>query len=518
MAAEFPKAALLSVADHSGIVELAQGLQELGYRILSSGGTSATLKEAGIQHEDVTELTGQPDICGGRVRLIHPRLFAGLIAERRDGDQMRDLDREKIPVIDLAAVNLYPLANIPQLGDSSKRDILDFLDVSGSALLRAAARNYPSVITLCDPNDYMPVLDTLKKRRRLPIERSQSLAAKAFYYVSYYDSTIAQYLSSALKEMPDEMVLALKKSSELRAGENPHQRAALYDRSGSRPWGLNAAELFFGKPLSYNHYIGMDRAVELAAEFAEPACAIVIHGNPAGAAAAEHLGLAAQLAYRADPRGCTGGVAAFNREVNGEAASALAAEYLECIVAPDFSGEALDILRAKKNVRLVRLPSLLLSPNEIDIKTISGGVLLQDRDNPKVPEMLKTVTRRAPSELETPGLRLAWKVCKHTATHAAVFARSLSTVGIAAGQATRLDAVRLAIVKSQERHPVISPNDILVFASDSGLGPDHLQEAADAGATACIQPGGTSADREAVQLADELNMAMVFTGIRHHRH
>jgi phosphoribosylaminoimidazolecarboxamide formyltransferase/IMP cyclohydrolase len=431
---------------------------------------------------------------------------------------MRDLDREGVAPIDLIAINLYPVANVLESGTLTQKEALDFLDVSGSALLRTAARNFHSVVTLCDPSDYLPVLQSLQNKGGLTLDRSQSLAAKAFYYISYYDSTVAQYLSPALEKLPDDMIIGLKKACDLREGENPHQSAAFYSRSGSRPWGLNAAELFFGKAMSFNQYFGLDRAVELVAEFNEPACAIVKHGNPSGVATADLLGLAARMAYSADPRGCHGGIAAFNREVDGDAAAALASEYLEGIAAPDFSAAALDILRSKKDVRLVRLPSLLLSPNETDMKAISGGILIQDKDNPKLPENFRVKTRRAPTELEMPALRLAWKVCKHTTTHAAVLANSIATRGIGSGQTTRSDSIRLAIVKNQDRHPVVPPAETLTLASDGALGPGHIVEAAEAGVTAVIQPGGSGEDREAIAAAEEHGLAMIFTGIRHFRH
>jgi len=512
------KTALLNVVDTTGIVEFARGLVETGYGLIAAGTTAKTLQGESVPFRDITSITGQPDICAGRVRLTHHRLFAGILADRADGDQMRDLDRESIPPIDLVAVNLYPLAQVLQSGAADQREMLDFLDVGGGALLRAAARNLRHVITLCDPGDYASVLETLRRGRGLTLERSQALAAKAFYYVSYYDSTAAQFLSHTMESLPDEFIVSLKKASDLRFGENPHQRAALYSRSGARPWGLNAAALIHGKPLNYNHYLSMDRAVELAAEFSDPACAIIKYGVPAGAAAGKTLGEAARLAYESDPQGCTGGVAAFNKPVDEDAAKVLAPEYLECIVAPEFSGEALRLLRAKKDIRLVQLPSLLLSPKESDMKTVSGGMLIQDKDHPVASEVLKPVTRSEPSELERIALEFAWRVCKHAGTHAAILARGTVTLGIGNGQSSRLDAVRLALVKSQERHPVVSPAIPMVLASDGVLGPQEIREAAECGIIGVIQPGGSSEDRETIATADELGMTMVFTGVRHFRH
>ncbi|HVE12323.1 MAG TPA: bifunctional phosphoribosylaminoimidazolecarboxamide formyltransferase/IMP cyclohydrolase [Elusimicrobiota bacterium] len=512
------RTALLSVSDKSGIADFAHGLSELGYTLLSSGGTAQTLRQAELEVQDVRELTDFPDIFGGRLRLLHPRLFAGIMADRDSAEQARDLTSQEVPPIDLVVVNLYPLSELLGPGKLEQKEILDFLDASGAALLRAAARNFHHVVALCDPRDYPSVLESLRERGSLSRERSQALAAKAFYYVAYYDSTVAQYLSRTMERLPDELLVALKKSADLRYGENPHQEAALYSLSGARAWGLSAATLLHGKPLSFNHYLGMDRAAELAGEFQSPACAIVKHANPAGVAVSERPGEAARLAYKSDPAGCTGGVAAFNRPLDAEAARLLAPEYLECIVAPEFSPEAVDLLRPKKDVRLVALPSMLLSPNEIEIKTISGGVLVQDKDNPKSASLSKCVTRRAPTELESASLDFAWRVAKHSTTHAAVLARGTATFGIGSGQTARLDAVRLALVKSQDRHPIVSGQLPQVLASDGPLGAAHIKEASQAGVSAVIQPGGSSEDADAIRFCDESGLAMVFTGIRHFRH
>jgi len=298
------------------------------------------------------------------------------------------------------------------------------------------------------------------------------------------------------------MIVSLKKAADLSYGENPHQRAALYSLSGARPWGLNAAKLLCGKPLSYNHYLSMDRAVELVGEFSLPACAIVKYGIPAGVAVSERIGEAARQAYDADPPACVGGVAAFNREVDLDAARALAPEYLECILAPEFSSDAIDVLKAKKDVRLVQLPSLLLSAHESGITTVSGGVLIQDRDTPPAGAVARVVTKTPPSEGLRAALEFSWRVAKHAATHAAVVGRGTTTMAIAGGQPCRLDAVRLAVVKSQERHPVVSPLQPMVLASDGALGPQEIREAAEANIAAVIQPGGSSDDRESVALAD----------------
>jgi phosphoribosylaminoimidazolecarboxamide formyltransferase/IMP cyclohydrolase len=511
------KTALLSVSDQTGIVELALGLCELGYRIVSSGGTASALKQAEIIVTEVPALTGAPELLGGRVRLLHPKLFAGILADVKDAKHVRDLDQNDIPAFDLVAVNLYPLSEVLK-SNLPQEDALDFLDVAGSALLRAAARNFPRVVTLCDPKDYPGVLETLREGE-VSRERRRALAAKAFYAVSYYDSTIAQFLSTGAELLGEEMVVALKKAADFPYGENPHQRGALYTLSGARPWGLTAATLVHGRAPNFNHYLGMDLACDIVGEFQDrAACAIVRHSNPAGVAAADHPGEAARLAYRADPAGCTGGVAAFNRPVDEDAAKALASEHLECIVAPDFSRQALELLRPKKDLRLVSLPSLLLFPEEIDFKSVAGGLLVQDKDLLTSPAERRPATRRRPNDLEAAALDLAWKVAKHTLTHAAVIARGPVTLGIAGGQTARRDAVKLALAKSSERHPIVAPELPMVLASDGPLGPAHVKEAAAAGISALIQPGGSPEDRDTVALCDEHGLAMLFTGVRHYRH
>lgn len=396
------KTAFLSVSDKTGIVEFANGLSELGYSLLSSGGTASVLKQAELEVSEVPELTEFPDILSGRVRLLHPKLFAGILADPGDPKHGADLRRHGIPPLHIVVVNLYPLSEVLQPGNLSQEEVLEFLDVAGSALLRSAARNFPHVLTLCDPRDYPSVLEALKEKGGVSRERSRALAAKAFYYISYYDSTVAQYLSTATERLAEEKVMGLKKAVDLPYGENPHQRAALYKLSGARAWGLNAAQLVSGRPLNFNHYLGVDRACDLVSEFASPACAIVRHANPAGCASSERPAEAARLAYRSDPQGCTGGVAAFNRAVDEETA--------------------------------------------------------------------------------------------------------------------RMDALRLAAAKSQERHPILSPDLPVVLAADGPLGPQHVKEAAAHGVSALIQPGGSSDDREAVRACDELNLAMLFTGVRHYRH
>lgn len=481
------KRALLSVTDRTGIVELAYGLKELGYEVVASGGTALALRQAELDIEEVKD----------RRALLDPGILDG---------------------VQLVAVTLYPLAAATADREMTQDEALDYVDVYGSALLRTAARQFRSVIPLCDPADYQSILDSLRQYDRVHPEKRQSLAAKAFHYCAYYDTTVAQFLGGKWDRLPDELAMGLKKSADLRYGENPQQQAALYSLSGARPWGLNAADLLYGKPLSYNHYLDLETAWGLATELAEPACAIVKHSTPSGVAVSERLAEAARLAYRCDPRGCFRGTAAVNREVEEDAAAFFAEEYVQLIAAPEFSAKALDVLKVKKDIRLVRLPSTLIAADELDFRAVAGGVLVQDRDNRPIEGKSRVVTRRAPTDIEQKSLRLAWITAKHAKTHAAVIVRGIHTIGIGSGQTSRLDAVRLALVKSQERHPILPAGLPMVLASDGALSAEHVLEAARAGIGAVVQPGGTLDDRDAIDAADSKQVAMVFTGTRHFRH
>ena len=468
--------ALLHVADRTGITEFAYALSSLGFELMASGGTAAALRQAELQvHEPGLEEA------------------------------------------DLVCVNLYPLARLLEDTKLAQEEVLGAIDRYGAALLRSAALNFRKIIPVCDPEDYQPVLDSLRQYDRLLADRRQTLAAKALHYLAYYDTTVAQYLGGKWDKLPDELVIGLQKTAEMHYGENPQQQGALYTLSGARPWGINAAELVCGKPLSYNHYLDLEVAWELVTEIGEPACAIVKHAVPAGVACSDRLAEAARLAYRGDPRGCFRGTAAVNRELEDDAAAFFAEEYVSCIAAPAFSHKAMMTLKAKKDIRLVTLPSTLISANELDFRAVAGGVLVQDKDNQMFGNS-RPVTKRPPSDLEMKTLRLAWEVAKHARTHAAVIARGAHTIGIGSGQTSRLDALHLALVKSQERHPIVPAGLPMVLASDGALSPEHLLVAAEAGITAVIQPGGTSEDRDCIAACDDRNLAMVFTGVRHFRH
>lgn len=475
------KKAFLYVSDKTGIVELAHELAKMEFELLSAGSTAKTLKQSELEIEEVSFPL---DISG----------------------------------IDLAAVNLYPITHLINQGSLTQKEVLEYFDINASSLLRSAAKNFEKTIALCDPMDYDSILETLAQWGEPTPEQRQNLAAKAFFYSSYYDSTLAQFLNPSLEAMPDELVIGLKKVSDLRYGENPHQKAALYQLSGARPWGLNALKILHGKELTFNHYLDLDIAWELVSEFGEPACAVVRHANPIAASSSNRPAEAVQLAYEADPWAAHGAVVAINRPVDEECAKRLWHEFVDCILAPDFSQEALNLLRAKKDTRLLTVPSALLYPNEIDLCSISGGVLIQSKNTQTLPLEIKAVTPRQPTETEMRSLILAWKTAKHSRSSAVVLAKGDQTIGIGSGQSVRLNSLKIAFAKYGELHPISPPNPPLVLASDGPLSPSLIQEAAKRGVTAIIQPGGSSDDKDSIKSCAEKNIAMAFTGLRHFRH
>ncbi len=495
--------ALLHVADRTGVVELGAALIEVGFDLVATGPTATALRSATLPHQSVSELVGER-LPADALGLLHPKLIAALT--------------DPAPGIHLVAVNLYPLSSATADPALTQDEVLAYVDPVGPALLRAAARNFKNVVPLCDPDDYQQAVDTFKAYDRMLPDRRQKLAAKAFHYAAYYDSTVAQYLGGSWEQFPDEVVVALKKSADLRYGENPHQAGAFYTLSGARPWGLNAAKLILGRPLAYGHYLDLETAWELVNAFREPACAIVKHGVPAGLAVGEDLARAARRAYAGDPRGCYRGTAAANVEVSAEAAEFFAEEFVSCIAAPDFSPAALSLLRAKKDIRLVTLPSKLAAPDELDLRAVAGGMLVQQKDLRPFLGELRSAAKRPASERELAGLTVAWHAAMHARTHAAVIARGQGVIGVGSGQTSRLDAVNLAIVKSQERHPILAAGEPLVLASDGALTGEHVLAAADGGVSAVIHPGGAASDKDAAEAADRRGLALVVTGTRHFRH
>jgi phosphoribosylaminoimidazolecarboxamide formyltransferase / IMP cyclohydrolase len=518
--------ALISVFDKTGIVEFAKGLGALHIEILSTGGTAKLLREAGIAVRDVSDFTGWPEMLGGRVKTLHPKVHGGLLYRRKHAEDEKQAKEHEIAPIDLVVVNLYPFeATAAKLGLSAE-DLIENIDIGGPTMLRSAAKNFESVTVVTDPADYDRVAAELESARETSLPTRLDLARKVFATTARYDGMIATELErlsataghvelGARPRLPERLHIALRRQQELRYGENPHQAAALYVRAGRAPEGLAAAKQLQGKELSYNNLVDLEAARSLAAEFQRPAAIIIKHNNPCGSAEQDTLRDAYWKALSCDPVSAFGGVLAFNRVVDAATAEEVSKLFAECIVAPGFDEKAKAIFAAKKNLRLLELPPNGLEPDrDLQLKRILGGVLVQQPDLGGIKDDdLRTVTKRVPGPAEMQDMRLAWKVAKHVKSNAIVFAKDGATLGVGAGQMSRVDSVKLAVMKAQ------TPLTGSVVASDAFFPfPDGVEEAAKAGATAVIQPGGSVRDNDVIAAADRLGLAMVFTGIRHFLH
>jgi phosphoribosylaminoimidazolecarboxamide formyltransferase/IMP cyclohydrolase len=518
--------ALISVFDKTGIVGFARRLAALGIEILSTGGTSKLLREAGVTVEDVADYTGWPEMLGGRVKTLHPKVHGGLLYRRKHAEDQKQVTEHGIAPIDLVVVNLYPFEATAAKQDLTAEELIENIDIGGPAMLRSAAKNFQSVTVVTDPVDYLRVAEELEAARETSLAMRLELARKAFATTSRYDGLITTELermspSATLLAwgqkpvLPERVHIALEKQQSLRYGENPHQAAALYVAAGSAPAGLAAAKQLQGKELSYNNYVDLEAARSLAAEFSQPAAVIVKHNTPCGAAERETLLDAYRKALATDPVSAFGGVLAFNRAIDAATAEEVAKLFVECIAAPGFDEKAKAIFAAKKNLRLLELPPESLEPErELQLKRILGGVLVQQPDLGEIIEdQLKTVTKRAPTDREMQAMRFAWKVSKHVKSNAIVFAKDGTTLGVGAGQMSRVDSVKIAVMKAQSSlaGSVVASDAFFPFS-------DGVEEAAKAGAVAVIQPGGSVRDNDVIAAADRLGMAMVFTGIRHFLH
>ncbi len=519
--------ALISVSDKTGVVAFATGLSGLGIEIVSTGGTARTLTEAGLKVTEVENVTGFPEIMDGRVKTLHPKIHGGLLAIRGNPEHEAALRSHTIAPFGILAVNLYPFEEAVAR-NASFDETLENIDVGGPAMIRAAAKNHGSVTVLVDSEDYETVLSELvADANRTRAETRRILAAKAFARTASYDAAISQWFGNELQQTLelDYFATGGRRLRDLRYGENPHQAAALFAAPGPR-FGITAARQVQGKELSYNNINDTDAALECLAEFEtdRAACVIVKHANPCGVA----VGLTALDAYRkalaCDPVSAFGGIVALNRELDAAMAVEMIMLFTEVIVAPSASPEALDVLKAKKNLRLLLLGDSPLSAPGLQLRSVAGGLLVQTKDTARVDEMiLRVVTKRAPAELELADLRFAFRVAKHVKSNAIVYAKDGATVGIGAGQMSRVDSARIAVRKSEDAAraagAAISPVRGSVVASDAFFPfADGLLQAAGAGATAVIQPGGSIKDGEVIQAADEAGLAMVFTGVRHFRH
>ncbi len=520
--------ALLSVSDKTGLVELARALTARGVHVLSTGGSAMTLAEAGIPVSDVAEITGFPEIMDGRVKTLHPRIHGGLLADRRREGHMAALAEHGIPEIDLLVVNLYPFEE-SVAAEADFASTIENIDVGGPAMIRAAAKNHEAVTVVVDPDDYPALLDEFATNGgAIGAEMRRALAAKAFARTAAYDSAIAEWLGArGTEEAPVWRSFSGRLISELRYGENPHQKAAFYRGSGARP-GVSTARQLQGKALSYNNIADTDAAFELAGEFGtdeRAAVAIIKHANPCGVGVADSVAEAYAKALRTDPVSAYGGIVAANRPLDAPAAEAIVSIFTEVIIAPGADADAEAIIAAKPNLRLL-LTDGMPDPGQADfqVRSVAGGLLVQDRDTHIIdPGHLNVVTRRAPDDREMADLLFAWRVAKHVKSNAIVFARDGATAGIGAGQMSRVDSVRIAARKAEDAARQAGEPDSLtrnsVVASDAFFPfPDGVLEAVDAGATAVVQPGGSLRDQDVIAAADAAGIAMVFTGVRHFRH
>ena len=512
--------AIISVSDKTGAVEFARGLAELGCELYSTGGTHKALAEAGVAVTSVSKLTDFPEILDGRVKTLHPAVHGGILARRDQPSHLEELAKSGIEAIDLVAVNLYPFVETVTRPGVSLDDALENIDIGGPTMIRAAAKNFPHVLVVVDPADYEQVL-ALLRGGGVPTEERRRLALKAFQHVASYDTAIAQYLRAEEKAaFPEQLTVSLSKLFDLRYGENPHQRAAVYREEsvlwGGRTWGIVAAEQLHGKALSYNNFLDADAAWRVALDFAEPTAVVVKHTNPCGLACHRDLAEAYRRALSGDPVSAYGGIVAVNRELTGEAAEEIGKTFYEIVIAPAFSEEALTILQKKKNLRLLQLDekAAVGCATALEYRRVAGGFLAQEPDAYVDDAIeLRVVTKRAPSEEELADLRFAWKVVKHVKSNAIVVVKDRTLLGMGAGQPNRVTSVHLALRRAEERARGA------VLASDAFFPfPDGVELAADGGVTAVIQPGGSIRDQEVIEAADARGMAMVFTGIRHFRH
>lgn len=529
--------AVISVSDKTGIVEFARVLTEFGTEIISTGGTAKHLRDAGIPVRDVSDLTGFPEMMDGRVKTLHPRIHGGLLALRDNKEHVSAMWEHGIEPIDMVVVNLYPFWETVNRPGVTLDEAVEQIDIGGPAMIRSAAKNWKDVAVIVSPAAYTAIGNELRKHEgSVSLETRAWLVQEAFRQTSEYDDTILTYLSTVLErgdhfaisrisigrypwrpapenatDLPVLEKWRLKKIRDLRYGENPHQQAALYD--GYSNAGVANAELLSGKEMSYNNYLDTDAAWQLVSDFDECTCAIIKHTNPAGVGQDPHPEKAYRKALQTDPVSAFGGIVAFNRPIDEATAKAVVEIFTEVIIAPDYEPEAIEILRSKKNLRVLRVKD---DDGYFDLlyRQISGGMLIQTSDTHKLTANdLKIVSKRHPSKEEVSALLFAWTVCKHTKSNAIVYANAGQTVGVGAGQMSRVDSVRLGASRAQ------LPVQGSVLASDAFFPfRDGMDEAAKHGITAIIQPGGSVKDQESIAAADEHGLAMVFTGIRHFKH
>ncbi|HET8548089.1 MAG TPA: bifunctional phosphoribosylaminoimidazolecarboxamide formyltransferase/IMP cyclohydrolase [Bryobacteraceae bacterium] len=513
------KRALLSVTDKTGVVDFARDLHQLGIELVSTGGTAAAIRSAALPVREVADLTGFPEMLDGRVKTLHPKVAGGMLARRSLPEHMRAVEEHGIPLIDMVVVNLYEFERIAAREDAAVPELIENIDIGGPTMIRAAAKNFQDVAVVVSPEDYAGILVELGARNgELSVSTCWTLAKKAFALTAKYDAAITARLASidhgddGFGELRDPTPAVLSiltpRTVALRYGENPHQAAALYSRNRG---GVAAARKLQGKELSYNNLVDLDAAWQLIQEFDGPASAIIKHTNPCGCAEQDTLCHSYRKAFEADPVSAFGGVLAFNRALDEETAAEVAKTFIEAIAAPGYSAKALSILGAKKNLRLIEVAP---APEELVVKSISGGYLVQTADQHKLTRgEARVVSERPPSEQEWRALDFGWKVSKHVKSNAIVYARAGQSISVGAGQMSRVDSVKVGAMKA------VLPLSGTVLASDAFFPfPDGIEEAARHGITAVIQPGGSVKDQDVIEAANRLGLAMVFTGVRHFRH
>jgi phosphoribosylaminoimidazolecarboxamide formyltransferase/IMP cyclohydrolase len=511
--------ALLSVSDKRGIVEFARGLAGLGIELVSTGGTARELRSAGLEVRSIEDLTGYPEIMGGRIKTLHPKLYAGLLALRDDPSHMVAADRHDIEFVDLVCVNLYPFERTAARRGATPHEVLENIDVGGPAMIRAAAKNYAFAAVVTRPESYDAVLQELQDAgARLSLGTRESLAAEAFSYTARYDTAIARWFAELQEDFPPLLMSAYEKVTDLAYGENPHQRAAYYAQAGARMHVLSMVRQVAGRDLSFNNVLDLNSGRLLLSEFEVPACAIIKHNNPCGVAIGSTAREAYERAFACDPRSAFGGVVCLNRPVDEELAGPLAKQFCEVLFSPRFTPEALEVLAAKPNMRVLEdNERRRFDIAERDLKRVMGGLLVQDRDlDLEDRSEMEVVTERKPSEREWGEMLFGWKVCKHVRSNAIVLSSNLASVGIGAGQMSRVDSVRLAVAKARDtgselKGAALASDAFFPFADGPSL-------AIEAGVTSIIQPGGSRRDLEVVEAADAAGISMVFTHRRHFKH
>jgi phosphoribosylaminoimidazolecarboxamide formyltransferase/IMP cyclohydrolase len=511
--------AIVSVSDKTGVTDFAKGLSQLGFEVFSTGGTKKALAEAKVPVKSVSEITGFPEILDGRVKTLHPMVHGGILANRKIKAHMEELAKHNIGEINLVAVNLYPFVQTVAKKGVSLDEALENIDIGGPTMIRAAAKNFPSVIVVVDPADYPLVLEKLKKGD-LPLAERKRLAQKAFQHVAIYDTAISQYLRKDEEGFPEEMTIALKKRYGLRYGENPHQQAAFYAEQvgGEVDSGITWAEQLGGKELSFNNILDADAAWGAVTDFSAATVAVIKHTNPCGLASHEDIAEAYRRAFSGDTVAAFGGIVACNSKVTLAMAEEMKPVFYEIVIAPEYEAEALKLLKTKKDLRILVAglpPGYGEAPADyLDFRRVKGGLLVQGSDSlPEASVSLKTVTKRQPTPEETKDLLFAWRAVKHVKSNAIVLVKDKTLLGMGAGQPSRIISARIAIEKAGDK---VAGS---VLASDAMFPfPDVVEAAAAAKVTAIIQPGGSIRDEDSIKAADKYNMAMVFTGERHFRH